>query len=209
MALPDRPAPACSELDGRIDAQRKQLDELLRRFTDQHPDVVATRKLISQLEEQRKEEIDARRNAAPESPAKLSASNNPVFQRLKIALAEAEANIASCGRAPLKRTRVAELRAIANKAPEIEAELTQLDRDYDVMRKNYEQLVSRRESASMSGDVDSAGLAEFRIIDPPRISPNQCFPTDSCSFRRFCWQRSVRVWRQVSPWHRSSPRFTQ
>ena len=26
------------------------------------------------------------------------------------------------------------------------------------------------------GDVDSAGLAEFRIIDPPRISPNPVFP---------------------------------
>ena len=72
--------------------------------------------------------------------------------------------------------RVAQLRAVASKAPEIEAELVQLDRDYNVMRKNYESLVSRRESASMSGDVDSAGLAEFRIIDPPRISPNPVFP---------------------------------
>ena len=166
-----------SELDGRIDTQRKQLDELLRRYTDQHPDVVATRKLISQLEEQKKEEIDARRNAAAESPSKLSASNNPVFQRLKIALAEAEANIASLrARVAEADARVAELRAVANKAPEIEADLVQLNRDYDVMRRNYEQLVSRRESASMSGEVDSAGLAEFRIIDPPRISPNPVFP---------------------------------
>ena len=166
-----------SEVDARIDAQRKQLDELLRRFTDQHPDVVATRKLIGQLEEQRKEEIDARRKAAAESPPKLSASTNPVFQRLRIALAEAEANIASLrARAAEADARVAELRAVANKAPEIEADLVQLNRDYDVMRKNYESLVSRRESASLSGDVDSAGVAEFRIIDPPRISPNPVFP---------------------------------
>ena len=166
-----------SEYDARIDVQRKQLDELLRRFTDQHPDVVATRKLISQLEEQRKEEIEARRKATTESPSKLSASTNPVFQRIKIALAEAEASIASLrARAAEADARVAELRAVANKAPEIEAELVQLNRDYDVMRRNYESLVSRRESASMSGDVDSAGLAEFRIIDPPRISPNPVFP---------------------------------
>ena len=165
------------ELDGRIDTQRKQLDELLRRYTDQHPDVVTTRKLISQLEEQRKEEIDARRKVAAESPSKLSASTNPVFQRLKIALAEAEANIASLrARSAEADARVAELRAVANKAPEIEADLVQLNRDYDVMRRNYESLVSRRESASMSGDVDFAGLAEFRIIDPPRISPNPVFP---------------------------------
>lgn len=166
-----------SEYDARIDAQRKQLDELLRRFTDEHPDVAATRRLIAQLEEQRKQEVEARRKVVAQSPPRLSASTNPVFQQIKISLAEAEANVASLrARAGEADARVAQLRAEAGKAPEIEAELTQLNRDYEVLRKNYEQLVSRRESASLSGDVDSAGLAEFRIIDPPRIAPNPVFP---------------------------------
>lgn len=166
-----------SEYDARIDAQRKQLDDLLRRFTDEHPDVIATRRLISQLEEQRKQEMDARRKAVAQAPPKLSASTNPVFQRIKIALAEAEANVASLrARSGEADSRVAQLRAVASKAPEIEAELAQLNRDYEVLKKNYEQLVTRRESASMSGDVDSAGLAAFRIIDPPRISPRPVFP---------------------------------
>ena len=183
VMLPDMSAGASagaspSEYDARINEQRKQLDELLRRFTDEHPDVVAARKLIGQLEGQRKQEVDARRKAAAESPSKLSASTNPVFQRIKIALAETEASIASLrARAAEADARVAELRAVAGKAPEIEADLMQLNRDYDVLRKNYEQLVSRRESASLSGDVDSAGLAEFRIIDPPRVTPNPVFPS--------------------------------
>ncbi len=55
--------------------------------------------------------------------------------------------------------------------------MAQLNRDYDVLRKNYEQLVSRRESASMAEDVNStARMAEFRIIDPPRVSPKAVFP---------------------------------
>ena len=55
--------------------------------------------------------------------------------------------------------------------------MAQLNRDYDVLRKNYDQLVARRESASMAEDVDSlARMAEFRIIDPPRISPKAVFP---------------------------------
>jgi len=166
-----------SEYDARIDAQRKQLDELLRRYTDQHPDVASTRRLIAQLEEERRQEIDARKQAAAQLPPRLSASTNPVFQRIKIALADAEANVASLrSRVSETEGRLAQLRAAAGKVPEIEAELTQLNRDYEVLQKNYQALVSRRESASLGGDVDSAGLAEFRIIDPPRIAPNPVFP---------------------------------
>ena len=180
VMLPDlSPATAAnpSEYDARIDTQRKQLDELLRRYTDQHPDVAATRRLIAQLEEQRKQEIDARRKVAAQTPPKLSASTNPVFQRIKISLAEGEANIAALrGRLAETEGRLAQLRAVAGKVPEIEAELAQMNRDYDVLRKNYEALVSRREAALLSEDVDSAGLAEFRIIDPPRIAPKPVFP---------------------------------
>ena len=180
VMLPDPaavPTGSPSEYDARIDTQRKQLDELLRRYTDQHPDVVATRRLLSQLEEQKKEEMNARRTGAAQSPSRVSASTNPVFQRIKISLAEAEANVASLrARVNEMDARLAQLRAVAEKAPQIDAELAQLNRDYGVLRKNYEQLVNRRESASLAEDVDSAGLAEFRIIDPPRISPRPVFP---------------------------------
>ena len=168
---------APSEYNSRIDALRKQLDELLRRYTDQHPDVASTRRLIAQLEEERKQEIEARKQTAAQSPSRVSASTNPVFQRIKIALAEAEANVASLrSRVSETEGRLAQLRAAAGKVPQIEAELAQLNRDYEVLQKNYQQLVSRRESASLGEDVNSAGLAEFRIIDPPRVAPNPVFP---------------------------------
>jgi polysaccharide chain length determinant protein (PEP-CTERM system associated) len=182
VLLPDPTSPGGStpatEYDVRIADQKKLLDELMRRYTELHPDVVATKRLIAQLEDQKKQELDARRKAAAANPGKFTPSTNPVFQKIKISLAEAEANVAAL-RARLAESegRLAQQKAAAGRAPQIEAEMAQLNRDYDVLRKNYEQLVARRESVTMAEDVDSlARMAEFRIIDPPRISPKAVFP---------------------------------
>lgn len=172
---PNSPASQVPEADSRIDALKKQLDDLLRRYTDEHPDVTATKRLIARLEEQKRLELEARQRTAP---ARGSAATNPVFQRIKIALAEAEAGVAALrARVGEAQARSDKLRSVANRVPQVEAELAQLNRDYDVLRKNYEALVARRESASMSEDVDaSSGLADFRVIDPPRVGPKAVFP---------------------------------
>jgi polysaccharide chain length determinant protein (PEP-CTERM system associated) len=168
--------PGVPELDMRLDGMHKQLDELLRRYTDQHPDVIALRMQVSQLEEQRRKDLEARRRVT--QGQSRSAATNPVFQQIKISLAEAEASVASLrARVGELQSRNDQLRASAGKAPQVEAEMAQLNRDYEVQRKQYEALVSRRESASISGDVDATGqLAEFRIIEPPRVSPKPVFP---------------------------------
>jgi polysaccharide chain length determinant protein (PEP-CTERM system associated) len=171
-------AGSTSEFDTRIREQNKLLDELMRRYTDQHPDVVTTKRLIASLEEQKKQELEARRKSAAQNPATFSPSTNPVFQQIKISLADAEANVAALrARVTEGEARLAQLKAVAGRAPQVEAELAQLNRDYDVLRKNYDQLATRRESASMAQDVDSQlSMAEFRVIDPPRISPKAVFP---------------------------------
>lgn len=183
VLVPDVPpagAPSVvPELDARIETQKKQLDELLRRYTDQHPDVQSTRRLIAQLEAQKKQEIEAlRKAAAKQSAPKYSAATNPVYQRLKIAQAEAEANVAALrGRVTELTSRIAQMRAKAEEVPKVETEMTQMNRDYEILRKNYEQLVARRESASLSEDVDATSrVADFRLIDPPRVSPKPVFP---------------------------------
>lgn len=61
--------------------------------------------------------------------------------------------------------------------PQLETEFAQLNRDYALDKKNYEQLVSRRDSAELTGDLDSAGsMADFRLIDPPRASSTPVAP---------------------------------
>ncbi|HEU4621175.1 MAG TPA: XrtA system polysaccharide chain length determinant, partial [Burkholderiaceae bacterium] len=165
-----------SELDGRIESQKKQLDEMLRRYTEEHPDVVGTRRLIAQLEEQKRRELDLRAQSGVGQ--RINAATNPVFQQIKIALADAEAKVASLrARSEDIAAQLSTLRASANRVPQVEAELAQLNRDYEVIKRNYEQLVGRREAALISKDVDSSQrLAEFRVIEPPRVSPRPVFP---------------------------------
>jgi polysaccharide chain length determinant protein (PEP-CTERM system associated) len=167
-----------SEADMQIAAQRKTLEDLMRRYTERHPDVIATRNLIQELEAQKKKQVDASASAARQAPGR-SMSNNPVYQQLKVSLAEQEALVASMrGRLNELQSRLGSLRESASRVPQLEAEMAQMNRDYDVMRRNYDQLVLRREAARMSEGVDAtAGLAEFRVIDPPRVSPQPVFPS--------------------------------
>lgn len=184
MLIPDGSGsggmPHISDTDVRLEAARKQLDDLLRRYTDQHPDVIATRRLISQLEHDKRAEMQALSSGtANKDGMKFSTATNPIFQRLRISLAEAEANVASLNsRVNDVDQRLSQLRGAATRQPQIEAEFAQLNRDYDVIRKNYEQLVARRESATMSESVDqTAQLANFKVIEPPYVSPKPVFPS--------------------------------
>ena len=70
-----------------------------------------------------------------------------------------------------------ELRATANAVPQVEAEFTQLTRDYEVTKRNYDQLVTRRESAQITSDMQSTSSAmDFRVIDPPQVPSTPDWP---------------------------------
>lgn len=168
--LPGTSTVSVPEIDGRIDALKRSLDDMLQRYTDKHPDVVGARRVIEQLEKQKEAEIAARKAAG--GPAQYgSLDANPVFQQMKLSLSAAEARVASLqARVSEYEARLAQLQKSSQMLPEIEAELTQLNRDYGIHKKNYESLVARRESANMAVEMDSqAGIAEFRLIDPPSL----------------------------------------
>lgn len=182
--LRDMPAAAVAtpEIDARIDAQRRNLDALLQRYTEQHPDVVGTRRLLSELEEQKRREVQELQRkaaaAAAAAPAPSVTTETLAQQELGRVLAMAEVQVAAMqARVDEYAGRYAQVREQLKSAPQIEAEAAQLNRDYAVIRKSYDELVARRQSAVMSGELDvAAGVTEFRLVDPPRVSNKPVSP---------------------------------
>ena len=166
------------EIDSRIDAQKRNLDALLQRYTEQHPDVLNSRRLIKELEEQRKREVAEMERAAAANPSRPLVENSPALMELSRIFSASEVQVASLrARVSEYESRAARGRELMKAAPQMEAELAQLNRDYEINRKNYEDLVARRESITMSGELESASsLADFRVIDPPRAEPKPVAP---------------------------------
>jgi len=171
---------ATPELDGRIEGQRRSLDALLTRFTEQHPDVVVTRRLVAELEEQRRKQmVELRKSALASAAAAPGATQtSPAEQEMSRVAATSEVLVASLrARVAEFSSRLVQAREAMKLAPQLEAEAAQLNRDYGILKTNYETLVARRQSAEMSGRLESAaGVADFRLIDPPRVSPKPVSP---------------------------------
>jgi polysaccharide chain length determinant protein (PEP-CTERM system associated) len=172
---------ATPEIDARIAVQKKNLDMLLQRFTEQHPDVLSTQRLIRDLEDQRRAEVKELQSAAAAAAASAplgGVAGSPMAQEMSRMLAATEVQVASLtARVADFESRYNSAREFLKTAPQIEAEAAQLNRDYEIQKKNYEVLVARRESAAISGQMDvSSGVADFRVIDPPRVSPTPVAP---------------------------------
>lgn len=166
---------ANSPLDQRIQTLNVRRDELLARYTDQHPQVRQISGLIDELQAKKQEEMAAMSPGTGSSFGNLNAS--PVYQGMRAMLAETEARVAELRvRVEEYQRRVDDLNGKVVQIPEVEAQLQQLNRDYQVVSRQHQELLQRRESARLGQDVESnASDVTFRVIDPPYVPlvPNE------------------------------------
>jgi polysaccharide chain length determinant protein (PEP-CTERM system associated) len=154
------------------------LAALRLRYTEQHPDVIAARNMVAALR--------AAAAAAPpqQSPAAAAAQElaampkppartmpNPVYQQMRMQLFEQETTIASLQRQIADSSKERDrLEGIARGVPGLQAEFSNLNRDYDVLHQNYTELLTRRESMRIAAAADTdAEKVKMQIIDPPQV----------------------------------------
>jgi polysaccharide chain length determinant protein (PEP-CTERM system associated) len=167
-----------TETETRLAGLRRTLDEQTRKYTDSHPDVIATRRQIQQLEAQRQTDLGSVRKAMAAGKGISGTSRSVVLQQVRISLADSEAQLAAA-QAKLNglEAQYAALQSQAQQVPEVENEYAQLNRDYDVLKRTHQSLIARREATGMGIESQGSGGAQFRIVDPPRVSPYPLKPT--------------------------------
>jgi polysaccharide chain length determinant protein (PEP-CTERM system associated) len=165
-----------STLDGKIADYEAQVADLRLKYTERHPDILALEGTIAQLKKQRDSELASIKGARATAGLEL----NPVYQELRMSLTDAELEVTTVrGKLGDQERRVSELRRAVDTVPEVEAELKRLNRDYDVTKKQYEELLGSLESARLSEQAEqSSDDIKFKIIDPPvatlqPVAPNR------------------------------------
>jgi polysaccharide chain length determinant protein (PEP-CTERM system associated) len=173
-----QPAVAGDTASRIVDAQRR-LTDLLLRYTEKHPEVGTLRDEISELEQRRARELDALRRGDPDAVVASGAGANPVYQSIQLALNQTSVEIAALrGEIAQHERKIAELRAVVQTVPEVEAEFARLNRDYDVTRTQYVALVERLGRAKLGQEAEATSAIVFEIVDPPTadfqpVDPNR------------------------------------
>ena len=151
----------------KIGQLQEQLDILLNQFTELHPDVLSLQSAIADLK--------ANKDAGGEIESVGAGSGtpefNPVFQEMKSDLSKAGVEVETLKiQLADHENRVKKLRDSIDVIPEVEAKLSKLNRDYEVTRERYLDLVERRESARLGQSAgQSASDVTFRVIEPPIV----------------------------------------
>ena len=131
-----------------------------------------TRKSLAKLRAQPEAIIDESRGEAPDGgpPAAFNIDKNPIYQQMRLSLAELEADVAAKRKLlALTEARVAELEGSIDQVTALEAERRDLQSDYKIVKKNHAVLEGRLEASNLGRKADSTSdNVRFRVVDPPR-----------------------------------------
>jgi polysaccharide chain length determinant protein (PEP-CTERM system associated) len=164
----------------RLDAARGQVRALEVRLKPDHPDLIAARRHVTELEN----EVAALSvgGAVPEDKAPTASD---VTRQLRVKQYQSEIDALDRQirnkEAEVSRIRqtIAEYQRRVDAAPTRETELTELTRDYTTLQSMYTSLLGKKEESKLAANLEKAQAGEqFKILDPARVperpfSPNR------------------------------------
>ena len=135
-------------------------DARARGYTENHPDVIAL-----------KGQLAAAQAAARGEPAGGGAGGqpNPLYLSLQSMVADKQAAAAALRiRKSQLQGDLGQLNAKLALDPEVAAEQGRIERDYQVLKDQYDQLLTQREQVALRGQAQTqTDQVKFSVIDPP------------------------------------------
>src|ERR1022692_3812702 len=168
-----------SSLDNQLEGARAQLADLQARYTDDHPDIRKLKESIAGLEKLKKElgaEAKEKLETNNASAAQMQALTPRVQLQSQIKINKAEIQTSAEQIQRLQQTGQM-YQARLNATPAVEAEMTDMMRDFGNMKEEYLQLLSKKQNSALATSLERQQQgAQFRVIDPPGLPDKPVFP---------------------------------
>jgi len=153
----------------QLNNQRKYLQELQMQYTDQHPDVIATKASIEQLEAQIAERPQKRETQAriSQKARETITTIDPILNRLKVELQEVVDQIDRLKREQIHlKDQISLYQRRVENAPKREEQMSTLLRDYSLLQENYQSLLDKKIQAQLAENLERRQKGEqFKILD--------------------------------------------
>jgi polysaccharide chain length determinant protein (PEP-CTERM system associated) len=174
-------ATPAGRLAEQLETARGELRALEVRLKPEHPDVIAKKRAVTDLERRAQAETSA--DPAAATPAKSAPADLLRQARARgyqTEIANLDRQIAQ------KETDISRLKKVAadyqrriDSVPGHESELTALMRDYETLQKVYTNLLAKKEDSKIAANLEGQQVGEqFKVLDPARLpeqahSPNR------------------------------------
>jgi polysaccharide chain length determinant protein (PEP-CTERM system associated) len=163
-----------------LSRRRAELAELTTRYTDRYPEVIRLRREVARLEKEIEDLVEKGPQVEEMNPglaAKIRAARQHRFaetgeiRRLRGQIETLDLQLASLNREGEEiRGNIARLQARVEQAPAREQEMIALTRDYENLRRSYDDLLKKKLESDIAQDLEKRQQGEqFLVLDPANL----------------------------------------
>src|SRR5258706_11576051 len=162
----------------KIQIRQKELDSLLIRYSEKHPDVMRLRAEIASLEK----ELDSEKAKAKKIGPARESTDNPLKQLIEEQIDSLKSSISAIQASNGElRDSIAVYQKRVEGTPLRGIELTKVTRTYDITLRKYQDLLAKGLESQLSENLEKKQKGEqFQVIDPANlplspVKPNRPF----------------------------------
>ncbi|MBP2674440.1 MAG: chain-length determining protein, partial [Deltaproteobacteria bacterium] len=159
-----------------LEARKKKLEEVSRKYTERHPAVVQARWEVEQTEAQIAEaRKEAKKGGAgggsPTTGLQRLSPEMAEVQRLRTQISQVDLEINALKRENANASRmIDQIQYRVDRLPQREQEMISLTRDYDKIKKSYDDLLDKKLKANISRNLEENQKGErFQVVEPANL----------------------------------------